>query len=164
MKRNNPLGRSSSLSLKGDVSVPKLGLTGFALTACVFISLVACGSGSDVSPSNGSTTQVTTEQVSVQSVAIPEGAVEVLNKDLGGSGEYEFSPKDHTFSVGDQITFAISAETEFHTFTVDELEIDVEIDAGETEIFTFTFDKAGTYKLICIPHESLGMVGEIIVQ
>ena len=40
----------------------------------------------------------------------------------------------------------------------------MEVDAGETEEITFTFSEAGTYELICIPHESLGMVGKIIVQ
>jgi plastocyanin len=47
---------------------------------------------------------------------------------------------------------------------VDELGIDQEMDAGETKIFNFTFSKAGVYKLFCIPHESLGMVGEIVVE
>lgn len=56
------------------------------------------------------------------------------------------------------------AETEFHTFTVDDLGIDMELDSGETKTLTYTFDKAGVYKLICIPHEALGMVGEIVVQ
>jgi len=47
---------------------------------------------------------------------------------------------------------------------VDSLGIDVEVDAGTTEEITFTFSEAGTFDLICIPHESLGMVGKIIVQ
>ena len=62
------------------------------------------------------------------------------------------------------MTFAVTAETEFHTFNVDELGIDMSMDAGETIVFTFTFHKAGVYKLFCIPHESLGMVGEIVVR
>ena len=42
--------------------------------------------------------------------------------------------------------------------------IDVEVEAEATESITFTFDKPGTYDLICIPHESLGMVATIVVQ
>ena len=83
---------------------------------------------------------------------------------MGGSGEYRFDPAEFTFTEGQEVTFAIVAETEFHTFTVDELEIDVEIEAGETEMFTYTFDKPGTYELICIPHQAQGMVGEIVVE
>ena len=62
------------------------------------------------------------------------------------------------------MTFALVAEAEFHTFTVDELDIDVFMEAGETVRYTFTFDKPGTYKLICIPHQALGMTGEIVVE
>ena len=42
--------------------------------------------------------------------------------------------------------------------------IDVAIDAGDTETLTFTFDKAGKYELIFIPHEALGMKGKITVK
>ena len=30
--------------------------------------------------------------------------------------------------------------------------------------YSVTFDKAGTYKYFCVPHVSLGMVGEIVVS
>lgn len=91
-------------------------------------------------------------------------AVDVSLEDPGGSGEYVFDAKDLTFRVGDVIAFTLSAETEFHTFTVDELGIDESVDASEEIRFSFTFDRAGTYKLVCIPHESLGMIGTITVQ
>ena len=88
----------------------------------------------------------------------------MINRDLGGSGEYRFDPAEFRFETGQEVTFALAAETEFHTFTVDELEIDVSIDAGETIPFTFTFNRPGTFELICIPHQNLGMVGEIVVE
>ena len=90
--------------------------------------------------------------------------MEVINRDQSGSGEYRFDPPEFTFKVGQEVTFALVSQTEFHTFTVDELGIDVFIDAGTTELFTFEFAKAGTYKLICIPHEALGMIGQIVVE
>ena len=62
------------------------------------------------------------------------------------------------------MSFELIAETEFHTFTADALMIDQSVDAGQTVEFSHTFDAAGTFKLICIQHESLGMVGEITVQ
>ena len=43
-------------------------------------------------------------------------------------------------------------------------DIDVVVDSGATETVTFTFDQAGTFQLICIPHERLGMVGTITVR
>ena len=94
--------------------------------------------------------------------------VRVLNKDLAGSGEYGFDPAEFTFTVGETVTFEIVVETELHSFTVDDLGIDVEVDGaatpGATDSFTFTFEKAGTFPLICIYHEGNGMVGTITVQ
>ena len=88
-----------------------------------------------------------------------------VNADPGGSGQYRFDPPAvYTFKVGDCVTFTLSAETEFHTFTVDDLGIDVEIDPGETETLTYIFDRPGEFKLICIPHELQGMTGSITVQ
>ena len=96
--------------------------------------------------------------------SIPDGAVTVINRDQSGSGEYRFDPSELTFKVGQEVTFALVAQTELHTFTVDELGINVFIEPGTTELFTFEFAKAGTYNLICIPHESLGMTGQIVVE
>ena len=90
--------------------------------------------------------------------------VDVNLEDPGGSGAYKFDPAKFSFSAGQEVTFVLTSESEFHTFTVEELDTDVSVDARETVGLTYTFDKAGTYKLICIPHEALGMVGEIVVQ
>ena len=80
--------------------------------------------------------------------------MKVENQDTGGTGEYKFVPADFTFKVGDTITFEMSGETEFHTFTVDELGIDEVVDGGETVTFDVTFDKPGQFKLICITHQA----------
>ena len=85
-------------------------------------------------------------------------------QDVGGSGKYLYAPNEFAFSVGEKVTFTFTAETEFHTFTVDDLEIDVSVDAESSERLTFTFDKPGTYNIICIPHETQGMLGTITVQ
>lgn len=90
--------------------------------------------------------------------------IEVNLEDLGGSGSYMFDPSQFTFDVGDRVTFTLWGETEFHTFTVGDLDIDVDVDEGTTETFSFTFDQPGTFQLICIPHEALGMTGTITVK
>ena len=77
---------------------------------------------------------------------------------------HSFLPSKMTFSVGDSITFVLTAQTEFHTFTLDDLGIDVPVDGGKTVRHTFTFNQAGTFNLICIPHEMQGMVGTITVK
>ena len=85
--------------------------------------------------------------------------------DPGGPGkEYAFDPSELTFNVGETVTLVLKSETQFHTFTVEELGIDVDVDGGETGSFDFTFDEPGTYTLICVPHQALGMIGTITVR
>jgi plastocyanin len=97
----------------------------------------------------------------------------VALQDVGGSGAFAFSPVALTFNAGEAANFTLRAETEFHTFTVDDVNLavdnklctlDVGVGIGETEIFSFTFNKPGTYQLYCVPHLSQGMVGTIIVE
>lgn len=141
--------------------------TRFALVILALLMaavLAACGSDTNEEDSTRPTATPLTRQSPTATPSSPDGVLQVINRDLGGSGEYRFDPAEFTFTEGQEVTFAIVAETEFHTFTVDELEIDVEIEAGETEMFTYTFDKPGIYELICIPHQAQGMVGEIVVE
>ena len=75
-----------------------------------------------------------------------------------------FAPVNFTFGVGEAVNFTFFGEDAFHTFTVSELEINVEVNAGESGGLDFVFEEAGTYEIICVPHEALGMVGTITVQ
>ena len=90
--------------------------------------------------------------------------VEVKLQDPGVSGSYAFDPSELVFSVGETIAFKLTSEAEFHTFTVDRLGIDVSVIGREEAALTFTFHESGTFQLICIPHETLGMVGTITVR
>lgn len=148
------------------------------LTAIVSLALVACGSpppepAATPTPISVSPAPPPAAPVAALPTADPGqssggnggGAqFEVSLQDPGGSGEYAFAPSEMTFSVGDTISFSLAAETEFHTFTVDDLGIDVSVDGETTETLSFTFAEAGTFELVCIPHEALGMVGTITVQ
>ena len=89
-------------------------------------------------------------------------SIEVLMQDDGGN--YIYTPEEITVSAGETVELVLTSQNEFHSFTVDDLGIDVEVEAGETDKLVFTFDEPGTYDFICLPHESLGMVGQIIVQ
>ena len=89
----------------------------------------------------------------------------LVNIQMLDAGEtYLYEPANLTFKVGEKITFKITSEAEFHTFTIDELDIYETADAGESYEFTITFETAGTYRLYCVPHETLGMIGEVTVQ
>ena len=96
--------------------------------------------------------------------------IRVVNRDPAGSedGEYRFDPNEFTIKLGETVSFEMVAQTELHSFTVDELGIDIDIDGaetpGKTETRTCTFNKAGTFNLTCIYHVGHGMVGKITVQ
>ncbi len=121
----------------------------YLLLCTTIIILTACG---------GTSGQGTEE------IRIVGKRVDVNMEDPGKSGEYVYDPAELTFERGEQVTLVISSEGEFHTFTVEELEIDVHVDAWKTKALTYTFDKPGTYELVCTPHETLGMTGVITVR
>ena len=85
-------------------------------------------------------------------------------RDSGGRGPFAFDPADLCFSAGETVSFTLVGESAFHTFTVEELGIDVDVGGGEIVNFEFTFAPPGTYMLICIPHQALGMVRTITVR
>ena len=145
------------------------------------ISLAAIACGGDAEPTQ--TSQRASPSPPPQAPTVPADATETATEengdvtpppgtavtvdllDLGGgNASYEFSSDEFTFSVGETVTFTLVSQAEFHTFTVDDLEIDVIVNGGDTETLTFTFDQAGTFELICSPHQFLGMVGTITVQ
>ena len=137
-----------------------------ALTFAGLVVLLALSCGGDTpAPAPTATSQSATAQPAPQPTQPPAGdVVRVENQDIGGSGEYKFVPDEFSFEVGETVTFEMSAETEYHTFTVDDLEIDEDMDAGETIAFSYTFDRAGRFEIICIPHQAFGMTGLIVVE
>lgn len=145
------------------------------LAGLLSLALAACGGGG----SDGSTGVQPASPSPVPRAPVEESAdgeaanggeqtkgteVFVALQDPGGSGSYVFDPDAFTFGVGDIVTFVLESETEFHTFTVADLDINVSAPGGATQEATVTFDAAGTYNLICIPHQALGMVGTITVE
>ena len=80
---------------------------------------------------------------------------------------YAFEPERMRFEAGETVEFSFVSKDELHTFTMRKLGINWALPKNEEPEFrSFTFEKPGTYKLICaIPgHEGSGMVGEIVVE
>ena len=141
-----------------------------ALVTMVSLVVVACGSDPEVvttttkspPPPERPATPVPVEQDNGSGSNSGDGTpVTVELQDIGG---YKFVESELSFKAGETVSFTFESEAEFHTFTVDDLDIDVSVDSGAAETLTFTFDSPGTYKLICVPHESQGMTGTITVQ
>lgn len=59
-------------------------------------------------------------------------------------------------------------DNDTHTFTVDELNVNVQMPARATSLAVFTPTRPGTYKIYCIPHYSKssgqGMMATLVVE
>jgi plastocyanin len=80
------------------------------------------------------------------------------------SNPYRFTPDKLELQAGKDYAIRIAVDKEFHTFTVKDLKIEANLDPEKTVTVALKVDKPGKYNLICVPHESLGMVGTITVK
>lgn len=93
----------------------------------------------------------------------PSGGGERLEV-VHGENPYVFIPDTLDLELGKTYTLDFNVPTEFHTFTLPELEIDIFINAGEKVTEDITINQAGEFELICTPHFTLGMVGTVTVS
>ena len=76
-----------------------------------------------------------------------------------------FKPDKITISAGQTTTLVLKNKgMKRHTFTVEKLEVDAELQPGEVKTISVRPVKAGTYELICRFHFNEGMVGKVIVN
>lgn len=92
-------------------------------------------------------------------VTQPMETVEVeLNDDY-------FNPNVITISNGRTTTLILKNKgNKEHTFTVEKLGIDAEVQPGKEKTITVKPKRPGTYELICRYHFNEGMVGKVIVK
>jgi plastocyanin len=88
-----------------------------------------------------------------------------------------FVPKQIEVAAGEKVTWRNVGKVA-HTVTADKSKVAdpslVSVPAGtkewdsgfvgEGESFSRSFDKPGTYRYVCIPHEGAGMVGSVVVR
>ena len=90
----------------------------------------------------------------------PDTTLSVEEKDMG------FVTKEIKVKTGNNILIIVkNSDASVHTFTVDELSVNVENPASRTSLVGFKADRAGTFKFYCsIPgHREGGMEGVIVV-
>jgi plastocyanin len=104
--------------------------------------------------------------------------------EVGMTGSHAFDPKEITIDAGETVTW-VNDSSEAHTVTAIEDSLpegadyfatggfDSEEEARDGvsdglltggETFEVTFDEPGTYRYVCIPHESNGMEGTVVVR
>jgi plastocyanin len=102
--------------------------------------------------------------VFAESSVITQPMEMVKNIEVDLNDDY-FNPKDITISNGKTTTLILKNKGQKeHTFTVEKLGIDVEVQPGKEKTITVKPNKPGTYKLICRYHINEGMVGKVIVK
>ncbi|MFE4123741.1 cupredoxin domain-containing protein [Priestia sp. YIM B13486] len=97
--------------------------------------------------------------VLAESDMVRQKAMEVqLNDDY-------FNPETITIPSGKTTTLILKNEGQKeHTFTVEKLGIDAEVQPGKEKTITVKPQNPGTYELICRYHFNSGMVGKVIVK
>ncbi|KRD84038.1 cytochrome B [Bacillus sp. Root147] len=76
-----------------------------------------------------------------------------------------FNPETITIPSGKTTTLILKNEGQKeHTFTVEKLGIDAEVQPGKEKTITVKLQNPGTYELICRYHFNSGMVGKVIIK
>jgi len=115
-------------------------------------------------------TEETTEEVSdptedaVQVVDVVLGSSADVNVDMQ-SGNFFFAPDTLTVEPGASVKITFTENAGFHTFVIDELDINFSISEGEALKFTAPTEP-GTYAYYCDigSHRAFGMEGTLIVE
>ena len=86
-----------------------------------------------------------------------EGDIEMTTAD------FVFQPEEIEADGGTVGVFITNEDPASHTFTIEELDVDVVIPQGASVRVEFEADK-GEYEFICVPHEGSGMTGTLAVR
>jgi plastocyanin len=77
--------------------------------------------------------------------------------------DMEFMPATITAPSGEITVFVHNQDNVLHTLTIDELGVDLLIPANTKANVTFNAEP-GTYEIVCVPHEGMGMTGTLKVE
>ncbi|MEK4066450.1 cupredoxin domain-containing protein [Peribacillus sp. FSL R5-0717] len=100
--------------------------------------------------------------VSAESRVVAQPAVKSIEVELNDDF---FNPEAITIPNGTATTLILKNKgKKEHTFTVEKLGIDAEVQAGKEKTITVQPKQSGTYDLICRYHFQEGMVGKVIVE
>jgi plastocyanin len=95
-------------------------------------------------------------------VSQPSETVKAIEVELNDDN---FNPRVITIPNGTTTSLILKNKgVKNHTFTVEKLGIDVEVQPGNEKTITVKPQQPGTYELICRYHFREGMVGKVIVN
>jgi plastocyanin len=81
------------------------------------------------------------------------------------TSDFSFAPTELSGKTGEPMELRLTNDGNApHTFTIDELDVDTEVAAGEETTISFTLSAAGDFSYYCRFHRDQGMEGDITVS
>lgn len=79
---------------------------------------------------------------------------------------FEFDPEEITVTAGEEIAIVLSSDDLLHDFTIDDIDVHVAADRGETAEGGLRADEPGLYTYYCTVtgHRAAGMEGTLVVE
>lgn len=81
----------------------------------------------------------------------------------GNEGNYAYGPAAVGVSSGTKVVWKWTGEGGSHNVVASDGSFESELVGEEGHTFERTFDSSGTYKYKCVPHETFGMKGVVVV-
>jgi plastocyanin len=132
-----------------------------AIVGILAIVATACSNSSSSSPGGGSSSSSEEEATTLDVTGKTSAEVEAYNE----GSEFYFEPSTLTGSGGQSLTITVKNEGDIpHTFTIDDQNVDVELQPDEEQDVTVTFPDSGSVEFFCRFHVGSGMKGELTVS
>lgn len=79
---------------------------------------------------------------------------------------FEFDPDEITVTAGEDVAIVLSSDDLLHDFTIDDIDVHVAADGGETAEGGLRADEPGEYTFYCTVagHREAGMEGTLVVE
>jgi halocyanin-like protein len=82
----------------------------------------------------------------------------------GNGGGFAFGPAAVRISTGTTVVWEWTGNGGTHNVLHRGGEFESQLTASEGFTFEHTFDETGEYPYVCVPHETIGMVGMVLVE
>lgn len=79
---------------------------------------------------------------------------------------FEFTPDEISVAAGEDVAIVLTSDDLLHDFTIDEIDVHVAADRGETAEGGLRADEPGEYTVFCTVagHREAGMEGTLVVE
>jgi halocyanin-like protein len=82
----------------------------------------------------------------------------------GNGGNFAFEPAAIRIDAGTTVVWEWTGEGSSHNVKADDDSFESEYYDSAGETFEHTFEEAGTYEYVCVPHQAQGMKGAVVVE